>query len=135
MQDVTVNYLAVVVATIAGFLVGWGWYAAFGKVWKEGLGRTAEECRGPMPFTPLVIAALACLVMAWILAGLVGHLHDVTVRGAVISALFVWAGFVATTVLVNQQFQGLKPVVTAIDVGHWLAVLLVMAVIIGAFGV
>jgi hypothetical protein len=73
--------------------------------------------------------------MAWILAGLVGHLHDVTIKGAVISALFVWAGFVATTVLVNQQFQGLKPVVTAIDAGHWLAVLIVMGVIIGAFGV
>ena len=63
-----------------------------------------------------------------------GHLSDITVRGGMISALFVWLGFVLTTIGTNQAFQGDKPVVTAIDAGHWLAVLVVMGAIIGAFG-
>ena len=67
-------------------------------------------------------------------AGVIGHVHVMTVRGGVISALFVWAGFVATTTVVTQQFEGQKPLLTAIDVGHWLAVLVVMGVIIGLFG-
>ena len=60
--------------------------------------------------------------------------HDLnTVRG-IISAAFVWVGFVLTTTATNQAFHGDKPVVTAIDAGHWLAVLVVMGAIIGAFG-
>jgi hypothetical protein len=132
MGPVPINYLAIVVAAIAGFLTGWGWYAMFGNAWMAGLGKTKAETK-PKPL-PFILAMLANLVMAWVLAGLVGHLHDVTIKGAMISALFVWAGFVATTTVVNQQFRGKKPVVTAIDAGHWLAVLLVMGAIIGAFG-
>jgi hypothetical protein len=63
-----------------------------------------------------------------------GHLANVTVRGGIISAFFVWAGFVLTTTTVNQIFRGTALSVTLIDVGNWLAVLVVMGVIIGAFG-
>jgi hypothetical protein len=134
MTAVSINYLAVVVAAVVGFLVGWGWYTLFGKAWKEGLGKTAEECQGPMPLRPLVIAGVACLLMAWMLAGLLGHLADITVRGGIISAIFAWAGFVLTTTATNQAFEGMRPIVTVIDAGHWLAVLVVMGAIIGAFG-
>ena len=134
MTAVSINYLAVVVAAVAGFLLGWGWYAVFGKAWKEGLGKNPEDCKGPTPLRPLIVAGVSCLLMAWMLAGLVGHLGDVTIRGGVISAIFVWAGFVLTTTSTNQAFEGMRPVVTMIDVGHWLAVLVVMGAIIGAFG-
>ena len=131
----SVNYLAVVVAAVAGFLLGWGWYTVFGKIWMVGLGKKKEECDGSMPVRPLIIAGIACLAMAYMLAGLMGHLSDVTIRGGIISAIFAWLGFVLTTTATNQAFEGMKPVVTAIDVGHWLAVLVVMGAIIGAFGV
>ena len=72
-----VNYLTVVVAAVAGFLFGWGWYMAFGKVWKEALGRQEGACK-PTP-TPFILAGL------WMLAGLMGHLANVTVRGDLIA--------------------------------------------------
>jgi hypothetical protein len=59
----------------------------------------------------------------------------VTIRSAVISALFIWGGFVLTTVLVNNAFSGRSYMLTAIDAGHWLAVLLLMGVVIGWMGV
>ena len=99
-----------------------------------GLGKSKEDCDKPMPLVPLVIASVACLVLAYMLAGLMGHLANVTIRGGVISAFFVWIGFVLTTVATNHAFEGMKPVVTAIDAGHWLAVLVLMGAIIGAFG-
>jgi hypothetical protein len=83
---------------------------------------------------PLIIAAVSCFLMAWMLAGLMGHLSDVTIKGGVVSAIFVWIGFVLTTVATNHAFEGLRPLVTAIDAGHWLAVLVLMGAIIGAFG-
>ena len=99
-----VNYLAVVVAAVAGFLLGWGWYMAFGKAWKEALGRQEGDCK-PTPL-PFILAGLGSLLMAWMLAGLMGHLANVTVRGGLITAFFMWAGFVLTTTVVNQQFHG-----------------------------
>jgi Protein of unknown function (DUF1761) len=131
-----INYLAVVVAAVAGFALGWGWYTVFGKAWMTALGKSKEECeKGQRSLTPLIIAAVSCLLMAWMLAGLMGHLANVTIRGGVISAVFVWIGFVLTTVATNHAFEGMKPLVTTIDAGHWLAVLILMGAIIGAFGV
>jgi hypothetical protein len=130
-----INYLAVVVAAVAGFMLGAGWYTVLGNVWMAGLGKTKEDCdKRPSPI-PFIIAAVSCLIMAYMLAGLMGHLANVTVRGGLIAAFFVWVGFVLTTVATNHAFEGMKPVVTAIDAGHWLAVLLLMGAIIGAFGI
>ena len=95
-------------------------------------GKRKEDCK-PTPL-PFIVAAVGCLLMAWMLAGLMGHLADVTIRGGVISAFFVWVGFVLTTTATNQAFRGTKPIVTVIDAGHWLAVLVVMGAIIGALG-
>lgn len=132
-MQIPVNYLAVVMAAAAGFLLGWGWYAFFGNTWMKALGK--KEADMTPAAMPLIITAVALLVMAWMLAGLMAHLGQVTPRGGIITAFFVWLGFVVTTTGVNQAFQGLKPIVTAIDTGHWLAVLAVMGAIIGAFGI
>ena len=132
-MEIQVNYLAVVVAAVVGFFLSWGWYAAFGPVWMKALGQTKENLT-PKPL-PFILAAIAYLLMAWMLAGLLGHLANVTVKGGLLAAFFVWAGFVLTTVLVNQTFRGTSPAVILIDLGNWLAVLLVMGAIIGAFGV
>ncbi len=88
----------------------------FGKVWQDALGKKKEDCK-PTPL-PFVIAAIGCLLMAWMLAGLMGHLADVTVRGGVISGFFVWVGFVLTTTATNQAFHGTKRIVTVIDAAH-----------------
>lgn len=131
------NYLAVVVAALAGFGVGAIWYTVFGKAWLDALGKTKDELKaeGGAKAMPFVIALVANLVMAIMLSGLMGHLGNVTVRGGLISGFFIWIGFVITTMGVNHAFSGASTKLTAIDGGHWLAVLLVMGAIIGAFGV
>ena len=97
----------------------------------------AAKVGDPRAFLPFVFALAANLVMAWILAGVIGHLGpgQVTIRNGIISAAFAWVGFVATTMAVNYAFGGRTAKLYAIDVGHWLLVLLVMGAIIGAFGV
>ena len=131
------NYLSIVVAALAGFGVGAIWYMVLGQAWLDALGKTEDDIKGSgaSQTMPFVIALVADLVMAIMLAGLMGHLGDVSIRGGLISAFFVWVGFVITTMGVNHAFSGANPRLTAIDGGHWLAVLLVMGAIIGAFGV
>ncbi|HEX2215363.1 MAG TPA: DUF1761 domain-containing protein [Xanthobacteraceae bacterium] len=134
-----INYWAVLVAAIAAWLVGAGWYMAFAKPWMAAHGWKSEaEMLGPSGKpspVPFVLAFVAELVMAWVLAGVIGHLGQVTLRNGVISGFFVWLGFVLTTMAVNNAY-GKRPFsLTVIDAGHWLAVLVVMGAIIGAMGV
>ena len=45
MTFVGMNYLAVVVAALAGFGVGAVWYTAFGKAWLGALGKTEDDIK------------------------------------------------------------------------------------------
>lgn len=138
MNFTGVNYVAVITAALAGFGLGAVWYTVLSRPWLRAMGKTAAELKqttGPSKVMPFAISIIALLIMAWMLAGLLGHLGDVTIRGGVISGAFVWLGFVITTMGVNHAFGGAKPMLTLIDGGYWLAVLLIQGAVIGAFGV
>ena len=127
------NYLAVIVAAIGGFAFGVVWYGRlFSGRWRTIAGSAAFRAS----YGVLIVAFIALLFMAWMLAGVIGHLGgEVTIRGAMISAAFIWAGFVMTTMIVSHRFQSAPWSHTAIDGGYWLGVLLVMGLVIGLFGV
>jgi hypothetical protein len=127
-----INYIAVLVAAIAGFAFGALWYGALGKQWMGALGMAHRPKPSPAPF---IIAFVCLLVMAWMLAGVIGHLGEITIERSVISALFLWFGFVLTTMLVNHRFQAARWSLSLIDGGHWLGVLLIMGLVIGLFGI
>ena len=138
MSVAEVTYLAVLAAAVAGWLFGAAWYMALGKPWMRASGWASEaEMLGPggrpSPI-PFVIAFAAELVMAYLLAGLIAHLGEVNVWRSLVSAFFVWLGFVATTLIVNHRFGRNSWMLTLIDGGHWLGVLLVMGLVIGLFG-
>jgi hypothetical protein len=140
-----VNYFAVLVAAVAAWFAGAVWYMTLAKPWVAALGRTMEQFKAeqaenagkPRAMVPFLLAFVAELIMAWALAGTLAHLGpgQVTLRNGIVAALFLWLGFVITTMVVNNAFSGRKPMLTAIDGGHWLVVLLLMGAIIGAMGV
>jgi hypothetical protein len=129
-----VNYLAIVIAAVAAFVFGFAYYCTFGAGWRKAAGLPKKSKK--MSYAPLAITIVAELVMAWVLAGLLGHLGrgQVTAVNGVVSAAFVWLGFVATTLIVNNAFAMRKPLLSVIDGVHWLVALLIMGAIIGAFG-
>jgi Protein of unknown function (DUF1761) len=130
-----VNYLAVIIATLASFGLGTVWYMVLTKPWMRAVGKTeADRPQGGGQILLFAIAIVALFVMALMLAGLMGHIGDVTVRGGMISGFFVWLGFVITSMGVNHAFGGAKPTLTMIDGGYWLAVLLIQGAVLGAFG-
>jgi hypothetical protein len=136
-----INYLAIVIAAVAAWIAGAAWYMALGKTWMAALGTTPEQMEAarkePGAFLPFIYSFVAELVMAWVLAGLIGHLGagQVTVRNGIVSALFIWFGFVLTTMLVNNSFGRRDWRLMLIDGGHWLVVLGLIGAIIGGMGV
>ena len=88
-----------------------------------------------MPMGPMVLALVANCLMALMLAGLMGHISPrPNIMAGIVSGALVWLGFVVTTGAVNNAFQKRKAMLTLIDSGHWLAVLVVQGIVIGLFG-
>ena len=130
------NYLAIVVAAVAAFFFGGIYYRLLAAHWMKAAGLSKKNIQ-KASHAPLLVAFVAELIMAWMLAGVLGHLGpgQVTVKNGAVSGAFLWLGFVATTLVVNNAFGQRKLALSAIDAVHWLAVLLIMGAIIGAFGV
>jgi hypothetical protein len=139
MVHAGINHLAVLMAAVGSWLVGAAWYGLFGKAWSAALdsaGSGALVKTGQKSAILFATAFVADLVLAYILAGAIGHLGlgQVTVKNGVISAAILWLGFVATTGTVNNAFAGRRPSLTAIDAGHWLVAMVCAGGIIGAMG-
>ena len=130
------NYWAILAAAVAGFLFGGAWYGILSKQWMAAIDKTMEDIQKTGMLVPMLISGVCLLVMAWVLAGIMGHLGpgQITVRNGVISGAFCWLGFVATTIATNHAYQGAKRSLTLIDAGHWLGVMLIIGAIVGAFG-
>jgi hypothetical protein len=131
------NYLAILIAAVAGFAFGAVYYISLSKQWLAAIGMTKEAVAAKRSPVPFVVTIVALLIMAWVLAGGIGHLGpgQVTLKNGVISALFMWLGFVITTLAVNYSFGQRRPMLTVIDGIHWLGVLVIQGAIIGAMGV
>ncbi|HEV2623545.1 MAG TPA: DUF1761 domain-containing protein [Xanthobacteraceae bacterium] len=136
----TVNYLAIVIAAVIAWLASAAWYVSFSRHYTAALGKTpqqmAEDRKKPGAFLPYVYALVVNLIIAWMLAGLLAHLGvgQVTLRNGIVSAAFLWFGFVLTTMTVNYSFSGRDRRLLLIDLGNWLIVLLVIGAVIGAIG-
>lgn len=139
MDFAGINYVAVLVAAVAGFLFGGAWYGIFANPWMAAVGKTEEEIKNAGQSLPilLILTFIGLLVMAYVLAGLIGHLGSgqVTAWNGLVSGAFAWLGFVATTLVINHGYQGAKRALTLIDGAHWLGVLAIQGAIIGYFGV
>ena len=127
------NYLAILVAAVAAFAWGAAYYMTLSKQWLAAVGRT-EPNKSAVPF---ILSFVALIVMAFVLSGAIGHLGpgQVTVKNGIISGLILWAGFVVTTVFVNNAYPGRKVMLSVIDSIHWLGVLVIQGAVIGTLGV
>jgi hypothetical protein len=130
------NWLAILIATIAGFAFGATYYMSLSRPWLAAIGKTKEQIAAegkgsPLPF---IISIVALAVMAMVLAGTIGHLGPVMLKNGVVTALFMWVGFVITTMAVNNAFGQRKASLTIIDGIHWLGVLVIQGAIVGAMG-
>lgn len=135
-----VNYLAVLVAAVVGWLAGAVWYTVLAKPWVAAHGKTMEQFRAEQAahkgtlhaWLPFVLAFVAEFVMALVLYGISTHIKPMSMRSTLMVAVLLWAVMVAT-MLVNNAFSGRRYILTVIDSGHWLLVIVLMAVVIAWF--
>jgi hypothetical protein len=142
MTMAAVNYWSILVAAVAAWLLGAVYYTLLGRVWLDAQGKTVAAHKGELAakagtvgaYAPFVLAFVAELIMAFVLSGVMRHVGPSTIRSGIISGLFVWFGFVVTTMAVNNAYTGRRTMLTVIDAGHWLLVLVAIGIVLGAFG-
>ena len=103
------NWLAIIVATAVGFIIGAIWYGPlFGDAWLSAIGKTADQIQ-PSP-APFVISFFTALITAIVLAMLINALNISTLGGGVVLGLLVGVGFIATAMASDAAFgdTGLK---------------------------
>ncbi len=132
MDIFAINYLAVLVAAVAGFLLGMIWFSRllFGEAWM----RLAKiDPNAPVSMTkPLVISAIANLVSAGTLAWVLSLAGAVPWYCALFASLLVGFGIHTVSVLSDTQFSDKeKPAAQqAIELSHRLASFGLMGLII-----
>lgn len=138
---VPINYLAVLVATVASMALGFAWYGPlFGQQWMALSGMTPEKIAaskekgmGKM----YAIALLGSLVMSYVLAhSLVFASAYMNVSGfaaGVQVGFWNWLGFIAPVTMGSVLWEGKSWRLWAINNGYFFISLLAMGVILAVW--
>jgi len=136
---ITLNYLAILAATVVAFIIGGVWYspAVFGHAWARAQGYTEERLaamKGAKPPARALVATFVCqLVITVVFAVLKWWMaFDGWFEGLVL-AFLVWGGFVATVGLIGHVFSNRPLRAYLIDAGCQLVYFSAIGLIIGAW--
>lgn len=127
-----VNSLAVIIAAVAGIIIGFVWYAppVFGRRWARASGIELPQPGQVQPIT-YVGAVVTALVTAYVLAVLSRGLGAATLVDGAVVGVVVWLGFVATWLASGVFFERRSAEWWAINAGQAIVSLIVMGAIIG----
>ena len=124
------NYVAVIVAALAGMFLGAFWYSpvAFGDAWMRALGKSKEELVNPGP--AMGGSAFSCVVSAVALALLVDGLGLSSAGDGAVLGLIVGVGVLSTAMLSDHLFAGTPWTLYFIQTGYRASYVVIMSIIL-----
>lgn len=135
--SVQVNYLAVLISALVGFVLGWIWYGPlFGKSWMKEMGITPqqiEKARKKGMVGQFVTAFIASAVMAFVLAHFVQYGEIANYIEALQLSFWLWLGFIATVMVGSVLWENKTINLYLINALYYLVSLTSMAVILTAW--
>ena len=133
-MDISVNYLAILVATVVAYAVGALWHspAGFGSYWMGLMGLTRDHM-GKMPLTPaqaIVLGFFIMLVQVFVLAHFAALFGAVTWQMGLQLGFWVWLGFLAPTLANGWLWEGKSIKLFAFNAAYALVSIEVMALVL-----
>lgn len=133
------NYLALLVAGIASMTLGFLWYnpILFGKPWMKLMGYTSESLKkaqkemGKLYGVSFLLTLITGFVLAHVMAMSINFFNYPALTTGLISAFWMWLGFVMPVQVTDTIFGNKKVKLLAINTGYQLFSLVVMGVILG----
>jgi hypothetical protein len=134
VMEVHVNYLAVLVAAIASYVIAAVWYGMiFRKAWSQ-LTNIADMKQAAKN---IVIVFVATLIMSFVLDHSIAfgnaYVQTSGVSGGLQGGFYNWLGFVAPVTLMGVVYEKRPWKLWLLDNGFWLLSLLVMGAILSAW--
>ncbi|MDN4479241.1 DUF1761 domain-containing protein [Demequina lignilytica] len=130
-----INWIAVLVAFVVSFALGWWWYspAGFWNLWRDKAGVTDDLMKdanmGAAFGGTVVFNVLGVILLALLMAGLgIDTWSGGLVLGALVGLIFRGGAHA-----IHNGFAVRSPAVTAIDTAHDTVALAVAGVILGLF--
>ncbi len=127
-----INWLAFVVALIVTQVLGFLWYGnmLFAKPWIKEMGKTAKQLEKEATPTVYIYSVVGAAVMLFVLSNVLKWTGSTTVLQAAHTALLMWAGFVATSSVMNTAFEGRSWKLWWIDNGYHVVNMVIASVIL-----
>lgn len=121
-----VNWLAVIVGTVASFLLGWLWYSPklFGAKWAEGIGVQLGGA-GSMPMGAMATQLIATFLLAWLVGITAG-------QNALLTIILI-ALTIIIFIISNGLFANKSSYAIGVEAGFIAAMTVVMIVVQGVF--
>ncbi len=134
-----INWLAVALATVSSLIVGSVWYArkVFGTRWMR-LAKIDEASMGD-GVGAIIATVIVSFITASVLAGSAAIAQNFYggnfLLNTVITSVILWAGFTAARFVTHDAFERRPSALTTLTLAHELVTIVIMALIIGAFGI
>ncbi|QPC99258.1 DUF1761 domain-containing protein [Qipengyuania soli] len=127
----SVNWIAVVVAALAGFVVGGIWYGpVMGKKWMGAVGLTEEQIKQGNMGAIYGGAFAFSLLASWTLAHTFAtYAQDLSVGVKILTAFGVALGFIVPAIGTNYLFSQKSRTLFFIDAAYWLLFYTAMGVV------
>jgi hypothetical protein len=133
MEEYKTNFVAVIVAAVAMWILGAVWYTMFGTQWMAYTGVTEEMAKN-MTGAQMAMAyggpLVAYLLAFYVQDHMMFAFKSKNVMDGLQGGFWTWLGFVATVIYVTNSFQGKEFGLWLIDAGYWLIGLTVGSIIL-----
>lgn len=133
----SINYLYMLIATIASFIFGWLWYGKiFGKLWLK-LSRKNPKGKKPKPsemLRSMFLNFVGTFIMVYIFATLIFLTGLGNISGVIMLSILIWLGFFVSTTLLGNVLWDMKPwKLFFLNSTYWLLNLIIVGTILVSF--
>jgi len=133
MEEVAINWLAVGVASLVGFVVGFVWYGPlFGKAWMKEIGLTEEDVQSGNMVKIFGVTFILQIIMTYCLAMFLAD-DSIDLAMATFYGFLTGAGWILPTMIINNLYEQRSFKLSFIQGGYWVVVFTLMGLIIGAW--
>ena len=130
MNIFDVNWIAVLVGALAGFMVGGIWYGPImGKKWMGAVGLSEEQIRQGNMGVIYGGAFAFSIVASWTMAHTFATYDDLSATVKILTAFGVAIGFIIPAIGTNYLFSQKSKTLFFIDAGYWILFYIAMGAV------
>lgn len=131
-MDITVDYVAVLIAAVVSMAIGFAWYSpkVLGNPWMRLSGIHPDPNNKKAMQKALTVNMVMSLISAFVLAHFVVLVNATDVAGAIQLAFWAWLGFMAPVMIGVIAWEGKPLALFAINAGYQLVQLIAMALVL-----